>query len=108
MNIQVRKTIRLNSHSANARNILLASLLALSATSAFAADSFYHKTLFEPSDSMLKAESRGRIMIYDSMDSETVDRAMDEQFDRIDSMMFVRTHYIEASGDNYVDDDGCD
>ncbi len=108
MNIQVHKNIHLNSHSANVKNILLASLLAMSATSALATDSFYQKTLFEPSDSILKAESRGRIMIYDSMDSETVDRAMDEQFDRIDNMMFVRTHYIQASGDHYVDDDGCD
>ena len=108
MNIQVLKNIRLNSHSDNVKSILLASLLALSGTSAFAADSFYHKTLFDPSDSMLKAESRGHIMIYDSLDSETVDRAMDEQFDRIDNMMFVRTHYVQASGDHYVDDDDCD
>ena len=42
------------------------------------------------------------------LDSETVNRAMDEQFDRIDNMMFVRTRYVEASGDHYIDDDGCD
>lgn len=108
MKIQTRKIILSNSLSANVKNILLASLLALSTTSAIAANSFYHKTLFEPSDSTLKAESRGRIMIYDSMDSETVDRAMDEQFDRIDNMMFVRTRYTQASGDYYIDDDGCD
>ncbi len=108
MNIQVSKNIHFNRHLANVKNILLASILTVTGTSAFAMNSFYQKTLFNPSDSMLKAESRGRIMIYDSMDNETVERAMDEQFDRIDNMMFVRTHYVQANGDHYVDDDGCD
>ena len=96
-----------NNYSAVVTNILAASLLALSATSAFAENSFYEKTLFTPSDSMLKAESRGRIMIYDGMDNETVNRAMDEQFDRIDNMMFTRIHYVQDDGEEYVDDDDC-
>ena len=94
-------------YSAAVKNILAASLLALSATSTFAENSFYEKTLFSPSDSMLKAESRGRIMIYDGMDNETVNRAMDEQFDRIDNMMFTRIHHVQDDGEEYVDDDGC-
>ena len=96
-----------NNYSAVVTNILAASLLALSATSAFAENSFYEKTLFTPSDSMLKAEARGRIMIYDGMDNETVNRAMDEQFDRIDNMMFTRIHYVQDDGEEYVDDDDC-
>ena len=96
-----------NNYSAVVTNILAASLLALSATSAFAENSFYEKTLFTPSDSMLKAESRGRIMIYDGMDNETVNRAMDEKFDRIDNMMFTRIHYVQDDGEEYVDDDDC-
>ncbi len=56
------------------------------ATPAFANNSFYEKTLFTPSESMLKAEAGGRIMIYDSMDNETVNRVIDEQFNRIDNI----------------------
>lgn len=42
---------------------------ALLGTSVFAMDGFNHKTLLKPGDSMLKAESRERIMTYDGMDS---------------------------------------
>lgn len=82
--------------------------LVLSTTSVIAQDSYYHNTLFKPSDSIIKAESNGRIMIYDGLNNETVDKAMDEQFDRIDNMMFTRIHYSQDNGEEYVDDDGCD
>jgi len=103
MNTQIH-----NLYLEKVKTVAIASILVLSTTSAFASNSFYQKTLFTPSDSMLKAESRGRIMIYDGMDNETVDMAMDEQFDRIDNMMFTRIHYVEDNGEEYVDDDGCD
>ena len=102
MNTQIH-----NNYSATVKTILIASMLTLTTTSAFADNSFYNKILFTPSDSMLKAESRGRIMIYDGMDNETVNRAMDEQFDRIDNMMFTRIHHVQDDGEEYVDDDGC-
>ncbi len=47
-------------------------------------------------------------MIYGGMDNETVERAMDEQFNRIDNMMFTRIHHVRDNGEEYVDDDGCD
>ncbi len=47
-------------------------------------------------------------MIYDSLDNETVELAMNEQFDRIENMMFVRTQYIQEDGEYEVEDDGCD
>ncbi len=103
MNTQIH-----NNYSIAIKRILLASLLTLMATSAFANNHFYNNLLFTPSDSMLKAESRGRIMIYDGMDNETVERAMDEQFNRIDNMMFTNTHYVQDDGEEYIDDDGCD
>jgi hypothetical protein len=62
-------------YSATVKTILVASLLTLTTTSAFADSSFYNKTLFSPSDSILRAESRGRIMIYDGLNNETVERA---------------------------------
>ncbi len=46
-------------------------------------------------------------MIYDSMGNETVDRAMDEQFDRIDNMMFIRIHHVQDDGEEYADDGSC-
>ena len=103
MNTQIH-----NNYSATVKTILIASLLTLTATSAVADNRFYNRLLFTPSDSMLRAESRGRIMIYDGMDNETVERAMDEQFNRIDNMMFTRIHHVQDNGEEYVDDDGCD
>ena len=103
MNTQIH-----NNYSATVKTILIASLLTLTATSAFADNRFYTRLLFTPSDSMLRAESRGRIMNYDGMDNETAERAMDEQFNRIDNMMFTRIHQVHDNGEEYVDDDGCD
>lgn len=88
--------------------IAVASLLALISPSTFAVDDYQYKTLFKPGDSVLKAESRGRITIYDGLDSETVDRAMDEQFDRIDNMMFIRIRHVQSDGEEYIAYDGCD
>jgi hypothetical protein len=64
--------------------------------------------LFHPSDSQLRAESRGRVMIYDGLDSEDVDRALDRQFERIEHMMFTGTRHKLPVGEGVlVDDDGC-
>ena len=86
--------------------IMAAGLMLLSQT-ANAADSYQEKALFSPQQSLLLAEARGRIMIYDGLDSKVVDKAMDEQFDRIDNMMFIRIHHESDQGDGYVEDDGC-
>lgn len=103
--------VHMNNHhipgSVPLEKLLLSSLLMLTSTSAFATDSYQHKMLLTPSDSMLKTESKGRIMIYDGLASETVDRAMNEQFDRIDNMMFIRIHHIQDDGENLVEDDDC-
>lgn len=89
------------------KNTLLASLLALITTPVFAVDNYQKNALLNPSDSLLKAEARGRIMIYDGLQIAMIDKAMDEQFDRIDSMMFVRTQHPMANGQVEVEDDGC-
>jgi hypothetical protein len=81
-----------------------------------AADSWQEKMLFNPSASQLELEKRGRIMIYDGLKDTQVTRAMDTQFDRIQSMMFVRTIATdskgetlrdEETGDVVVENDGC-
>ena len=86
---------------------LLFSLLMLTASCAHAADSFQLKMLLSPSNAMLEAEARGRVMTYDGLDSATVDQALNEQFDRIDNMMFTRIHHVQEDGDYLVEDDGC-
>jgi len=83
-------------------------LLVLATIPAQAVDNYQHKTLFTPSDYTLKAEAKGRIMIYDGMTSNAVDKAMDEQFNRIENMMFVRIVHEQDNGEYYVEDDGCD
>ena len=73
-----------------------------------AEDVYQNKVLFSPTGSQLKAESRGRVMIYDGLDNAVVERALDEQFDRIEHMMFVRTRHTEPDGEVSYEDDGCD
>ena len=88
--------------------IIINVLLALTSMPAHAMDNYQYKSLFTPSDFTLIAEAKGRIMIYDGMTSETIDKAMDEQFNRIDNMMFVRIIHEQENGEYYVEDDGCD
>ena len=81
-----------------------------------AQDSWQEKMLFNPSASQLELEKRGRVMIYDGLKDTQVTEAMDTQFDRIQSMMFVRTVATDPegeilrdkeTGDVVVEDDGC-
>lgn len=62
------------------------------------------RQLHHPSDKLLKMERRGRVTIYDGLQETEVKRAMDEQFDRIDRMMFIRI----KTEDGHGLDDGCD
>lgn len=88
--------------------LLLTGPVVLTTTPASAVESYLHQMLFAPTDSMLKAEANGSIMIYDGLDSVTVEKFMNEQFDRIDSAMFVRIHHLQDSGEYVVEDDNCD
>ena len=88
--------------------IIINMLLVLASRPVHAMDSYQYKSLFTPSEFTLKAEAKGRIMIYDGMTSKTIDKAMNEQFDRIDNMMFVRIVHEQEDGEYYVEEDGCD
>ena len=75
--------------------------------------------LFEPVASQRRREQRGGINIYSDLKDSVVERAMDEQFDRIENMMFVRTISTDADGEvlmttgsdgelvAVVEEDGC-
>jgi len=68
---------------------------------------YQQNMLFHPTQSVLKAESRGRVTIYDGLDNRQVERALDTQFGRIDNMMFIRTRHTLEDG-TVEEYDDCD
>ncbi len=83
---------------------------------AVAGDAWQERLLLDPPASQLRQEARGRVMIYDGLTDARIEQAMDTQFERIDSMMFVRTIVTddngailrdEDTGSAVVEDDGC-
>jgi len=87
--------------------LLLSTVLASPTMVADANDHFQYNALFNPSPAQLVAEARGRVMIYDGLDNEVVEHALDKQFDRIEHMMFIRTQQTQPDGEVIVEDDGC-
>ncbi len=88
-------------------------ILAMSSQPAFADEAAYQlqqKMLFEPSSHMLQSEvQNNRVFIYEGMKLADVDKAMDEQFDRVDNMMFIKTRVINPeTGHEEIDDSDCD
>ena len=64
----------------------------------------------------LAAEAEGRIYIYDGLTDRDIQRAMNEEFERVENMMFIRTRKTTAegelkrnedTGEVEVEDDGC-
>jgi len=93
---------------ANPARVIVCLLALFAAGLASAEDRYQHKVLFNPGSEVLEAEQRGRIMIYDGLDSKDVERAMNEQYDRIENMMFVRTRETQPDGGFEYENDGCD
>ena len=91
--------------------LLMSTLLPPLATAAAAGakDGFQYNALFNPTPARLRVEERGRVMIYDGLDDAAVERALDEQFDRIEHMMFIRTRQSSSDDDeeDTAGDDGC-
>lgn len=92
--------------------------LVLSTPAAAAADvaEIELRRLFEPTEAELAAESKGRIYIYDGLRDVDIQRALDQEFERVESMMFIRSRKTDESGkvernpqtgEEVVEDDGC-
>jgi hypothetical protein len=74
---------------------------------ASAAHGFQERQLLAPSAAQQRIEQQGRVYIYDGLHEDTVDRALDTQFDRVQNMMFVGIRHTTDDGEEYADD-GCD
>ena len=63
-----------------------------------------------PTEAQLERERSGGVFIYDGLEYGTVQAAMDQNFERIQNMMFVRINHLPATGSGpaEVEDDGCD
>ena len=74
------------------------------------------RRLFEPTEVELRKEAKGRIYIFDGVSDADIARAMDEEFARVQSMMFIRVKKTNENGEVLknpdtgtvvVQDDGC-
>ncbi len=74
------------------------------------------RRLMEPTPAERAQEDRGQIYIYDGLRDTDIQHAMDEEFHRIEHMMFIRTHKTDphgevkrdaSTGEALIEDDGC-
>jgi hypothetical protein len=82
-----------------------------------AADTWQEKVLFNPTPAQIELEEqRHRVMIYEGLTDVQVAKAMEQQFDRIEHMMFTGTVETDGHGNAVIDpetgqamteDDGC-
>lgn len=64
----------------------------------------------EPSQVERNDEAKGKVFIYDGLEADKIDQAMDDYFERIGNMMFIRVHYTPpaGSGGPEILNDGCE
>ena len=72
-------------------------------------DRYDLRRLMHPSAAELASEEKGKVHIYDSLEIDAVKAALDQNFDRIQNMMFIRINHLPATGSGpaEVEDDGC-
>ncbi len=100
------------------QRLALLGLLALVPAAGQAADvsEIELRRLLEPTQAELAQEKNGRIYIYDGVRDVDIDLALREHFNRVESMMFIRTKKTDEkgevkrdveTGEAEVEDDGC-
>ena len=63
--------------------------------------------------SLLRSSAQGHVFIYDKLNERVIDRAMDKNFERIDSMMFINVQKKKDNSNSptdvntHDDDDDC-
>ena len=75
-----------------------------------ATDNDQVRRLMHPTAAELASEESGRVYIYDGLEANAVNAALDRYFERIENMMFTRIHHLPPTGAGPVEieDDGCD
>ena len=95
---------------------LLGTTMVHAAMSNPAIEDWQRERLFDPSQRQLTLEKKGKVFVYVGLTDRDVARALDEEFDRVDSMMFANTIVTdeegeperdEETGEVVVEDDGC-
>jgi hypothetical protein len=99
-------------------SVAVTALFASSLSAAAGADvsDYELRRLFEPTEAERAQEHAGRIYIYDGLRDVDIRRAMREEFERVEHMMFIREKRTDehgevktnpATGEAVVEDDGC-
>ncbi len=113
MNTQTEITYHETRHSIKKTRLIAVLSVALSGYTSQAlaagdsASDYYENILLNPSETILLAEAKGRVTIYDGLENSVIDQALDTQFGRMENMMFVRTRETLPDGSEEVDGD-CD
>ena len=100
--------------------VIAAVLLMIAPVQAAFSQSIYErwqlKRLFQPAGMQLMLEKKGRVFIYEGLTDKEINRVMDNQFGRLENMMFVGTVVTDKNGKPKSDpetglilkeDDGC-
>jgi hypothetical protein len=72
---------------------------------AMGAQGWQERRLLSPSATQQRTEQQGKVYIYDGLHEETVEQALDTQFDRVQHMMFIGTRHTDGDGEEPADDD---
>ena len=81
-------------------------ILLISTASASRNSSWQLERLLSPQEHHINQESKGAVFIYDRLYETDIETALDQQFNRIDSMMFIRTRIVKDGEVTETDD--CD
>ncbi len=72
---------------------------------AMAGEDWQRNRLLAPSEAQRAQEAEGAVIIYQGLRDVDVEQAMNEEFDRLEHMMFVDTVVTNADGEPAIDPD---